>query len=356
MFDKNIPNNNLKLLPWDFDYNQIKFLKLAIKATWKLEKLNWLIYLLPNKEILISPLLIKESVESSAIENIHTTTIKVLQSKAMWWKHISWPEKEVLHYQEAILKWFELVKKYNWIWYNFFLEIQKIIEPNKTWIRTLPWTIIADGAWNAVYTPPEGKENIEKLLLNLEKFLNNFDDDIDPLIKMPVIHYQFESIHPFYDGNGRTWRIINILYLILAKKFDFPVLFLSEYINSSKNVYYDLLNKTHKTWDYSDLIVYLLEWVIKQADKTWEKILKIKDLMKQTEQKISTLNMDYSKITNLLFSKVFLDTLTIEKELKISNRTVLRYIVKLEENNVVKSVKIWKNKLVFISEFVEILS
>jgi Fic family protein len=98
-----------------------------------------------------------------------------------------------------------------------------------------------------VYTPPEGKENIEKLLLNLEKFLNNFDDDIDPLIKMPVIHYQFESIHPFYDGNGRTGRIINILYLILAKKLDFPVLFLSEYINSSKNTYYDLLNKTHQT-------------------------------------------------------------------------------------------------------------
>ena len=356
MFDKNIPNNNLPFLPWIFDYNKVDFLKLAIKATWKLEKLNWLIYLIPNKEILISPLLIKESVESSAIENIHTTTIKVLQSKAMGWKHISWPEKEVLHYQDAILKWFELVKKYNWIWYNFFLEIQKIIEPNKPWIRTLPWTIIADGNWNAVYTPPEWKENIEKLLLNLEKFLNNFDDDIDPLIKMPVIHYQFESIHPFYDGNGRTWRVINILYLILAKKLDFPILFLSEYINKNKSKYYDLLNKTHQTWEYSDIIVYLLEWVIQQADKTWKKILEIKELMEKTEKNIEKLNMDYSKITRLLFSNVFLDTKTIEKKLDVSNRTVLRYIQKLEENKIVESVKIGKNKLIFIPEFVEILS
>ena len=114
-------------MPWNFDYNKVDFLKLAIKATWKLEKLNWLIYLIPNKEILISPLLIKESVESSAIENIHTTTIKVLQSQAIGWKYISWHEKEVLHYQEAILKWFKLLNKYNWIWYNFFLKFKRFI-------------------------------------------------------------------------------------------------------------------------------------------------------------------------------------------------------------------------------------
>ena len=220
MFQKDKPNNNLKLLPWDFDYNQVEVLKLAIKATWKLEKLNGLMYLMPNKDILISPMIIKESVDSSEIENIHTTTVKVLQSKAMVNKDILWPEKEVLHYHDAVLFWFEQLKKQWWLWFNDFLKIQSIIEPNKTWIRTLPWTIIADGNWNAIYTPPEWKENIEKLLTNLEKFLNNFEDDIDSLIKMPVLHYQFESIHPFYDWNWRTWRVLNILYLILSKKLD----------------------------------------------------------------------------------------------------------------------------------------
>jgi len=355
MFNKNIANNNLDLLPWNFNYNKTDFLKLAIIATGKLEKLNGLLYLIPNKEILISPMLIKESVESSAIENIHTTTIKVLQSKAIWWNSINWSEKEVLHYQEAILKWYEDIKKYWWIWYNTFIELQKLIEPNKWGIRTLTWTIIADWYWKAIYTPPEWKENIDILLTNLEKFINNYDD-IDALIKIPVIHYQFESIHPFYDWNWRTWRILNVLYLILAKKLDFPILFLSEYINKTKSKYYDLLNKTHISSDYSDLIIYFLNWIIEQASKTWKKILQIKKLMELKEKEIEMLNMDYHKVTNILFSNPFLSISEAEKQLNITKRTAARYIQKLEENNIVDSVKIWRNKLIFIPEFIKLLS
>lgn len=356
MFNKDFPYNQLPYLPWKFDYNQTIFLKLAIKATWKLEKLNWLLYLIPNKNILISPLLIKESVESSAIENINTTTIKVLQSKALWWKAIFWAEKEVLNYHDAILNWFEQLKKQWWIWYNFLINLQSIIEPNKSWIRKIPGTVIANSFWEVLYTPPEGKENIDKLLYNLEDFINNFDDDIDALIKMPVIHYQFESIHPFYDWNGRTWRILNVLYLILAKKLDFPVLFLSEYINKTKTTYYKLLNQTTNTWDYSDFIVYMLEWVIIQANKTAKKILRIQELMNNTEIQIEKLNMDYHKITNILFSEAFISIKTFEEKMNNSTRTILRIIEKLEDNNVVSSVKVWKNKLVFIKEFIEILS
>jgi len=262
-----------------FDYDQKEILKLTIKASEEISKLNWLIHLVPNLDILISPLLTKESVESSAIENINTTTIKVLQSQAIWWKNINWPEKEVLSYHNAILEGLLELKKYWGLGYNSFINIQKIVEPNKTGIRKIPWTLIADWMWNAVYTPPEWKTNIDRLLRNLEDFMNDFDDDIDPLIKMPVLHYQFESIHPFYDGNWRTGRILNILYLILWKKLDVPILFLSEYINKNKALYYSLLN-----------------------------------------------------------------------------RTVLRHIDILEKNNIVKSVKIWRNKLIYIEEFVELLS
>ena len=356
MFQKDKPNNNLKLLPEDFDYNQVEILKLAIKATWKLEKLNGLMYLMPNKDILISPMIIKESVDSSEIENIHTTTVKVLQSKAMLNKNILWPEKEVLHYHNAILFWFEQLKKQWWLWFNDFLKIQSIIEPNKTWIRTLPWTIIADGKWKAIYTPPEWKENIEKLLTNLEKFLNNFEDDIDPLIKMPVLHYQFESIHPFYDGNWRTWRVLNILYLILAKKLDFPILFLSEYINNNKNKYYNILWKTHKNNDYTDFIIFMLNWVIEQADKTAKKILEIQNLMKKIEKNIEKINMDYYKITNFLFSNPFISISQFKKMMQISDITATRNIKKLEQAKIVDTVKIWRNKLIFIPEFIKILS
>jgi len=356
MFQKDKPNNNLKLLPEDFDYNQVEILKLAIKATWKLEKLNGLMYLMPNKDILISPMIIKESVDSSEIENIHTTTVKVLQSKAMLNKNILWPEKEVLHYHNAVLFWFEQLKKQWWLWFNDFLKIQSIIEPNKTWIRTLPWTIIADGNWNAIYTPPEWKENIEKLLTNLEKFLNNFEDDIDPLIKMPVLHYQFESIHPFYDGNWRTWRVLNILYLILAKKLDFPILFLSEYINNNKNKYYNILWKTHKNNDYTDFIIFMLNWVIEQADKTAKKILEIQNLVKKIEKNIEKINMDYYKITNFLFSNPFISISQFKEMMQISDITAIRNIKKLEQAKIIDTIKIWRNKLIFIPEFIKILS
>ncbi len=356
MFDRKIPNNDLKFLPGEFDYNQVSILKLAIKATWKLEKLNWLMYLIPNKNILISPMLIKESVESSAIENIHTTTQKVLQAKAMWWKNISWNEKEVLSYHDAILIWFEKLKKDWWLWYNCFLEIQKMIEPNKNWVRTIPWTIIADWNWDAIYTPPEWKDNIERILWNFEKFMNNFDDDIDALIKMPVLHYQFESIHPFYDWNWRTWRILNVLYLILSKKLDFPILFLSEYINKNRDKYYSLLSQTHIESNYIDFITYLLEWVIEQADSTSKKILKIKKLMDDTEKQIENLNMDYHKITNLLFSEPFISIKTYKEKMWIVEITATRNIKKLEENNIISIIKVWRNKLIYNKDFMELLS
>ena len=355
MWNKDIPYNDLPLLPWKFDYNQTKFLKLAIKWTEELWKLNWLIHLLPNAKILISPLLIKESVESSAIENIHTTTEKVLQSKALWKEKISGPEKEVLHYQEAILYGFEQVKKLWWISTNLIIKLQSIIEPSKSWIRKIHWTFISNGS-ETIYTPPEGEQNILNLLSNLEKFINNFNDDIEPLVKLPVIHYQFESIHPFYDGNGRTWRILNILYLILSKKLDFPVLFLSEYINQTKSTYYKLLNKTTKTWDYSDFIVYLLEWVVKQAKKTNKTILTIHNLMEEIHQKLKTIWLDSHFIVNVLFSEPFLSIKSFSDRLKITRQSWSKYIKKMEKNGIVETQLIGRTKLVYIPEFIKLLS
>ena len=193
------------------------------------------------------------------------------------------------------------------------IELQSIIEPTKNWIRKLPWTVIANGLWEVLYTQPSWEENIDVLLKNLEDFINNFDDDIDALIKMPVIHYQFESIYPFYDGNGETWRILNVLYLILAKKLDFPILFLSEYINENREEYYSVLNKATISWDYGECIIYFLKGIIDQSQKTAVKIIGIKKLMWDVRRKISQLNMDYHKITEILFSSPFLTVWDFEK-------------------------------------------
>lgn len=144
--------------------------------------------------------------------------------------------------------------------------------------------------------------------------MNTVDDDIDPLIKMPVIHYQFESIHPFYDGNGRTGRILNVLYLVMTGKLEFPVLFLSEYINATRNQYYAHLSHGHETTDYTGITRYLLEGIIIQAKKTGDKIIKIHELMKQVESDIALLKLDYAKITSVLFMNPFLTTSEFEKK------------------------------------------
>lgn len=356
MFQKDTPYNTLPVLPGNFDYDQTALLKLAIKASEEISRLNGLVYLIPNHEILISPLLIKESVESSAIENINTTTVKVLQSHALPAGSAKWAEKEVLHYHTAILAGYERLKREWGIGYNTLLEIQSLIEPEKPGVRKLSGTVIANSYREVLYTPPVGEDIIVWLLSNLERWMNTIEDDIDPLIKMPVIHYQFESIHPFYDGNGRTGRILNILYLILTGKLQYPILFLSEYINATRGQYYTYLNRAHETTDYTDITLYLLEWIIVQAKKTGDKIIKIHELMKQIEWDISLLKLDYAKITSILFMNPFVTTSEFEKKLWGSRATVSRHIAKLEKAGIVSSLKIGKNKLIYIQSFIDILT
>ena len=355
MHDPKIPYNHLPLLPGDFEYDKKVFLKLAIKASEELSKLNGLVKLIPNHELLIAPLLVKESVESSAIENINTTTLKVLQSEALPESAVKWPEKEVLHYHRAMLAWYERLKQEWGIGYNAIISTQSLIEPTKPWVRKIPGTVIANGYGEVLYTPPVGEDVIIWLLSNLEKWMNEWDDDIDPLIKMPVVHYQFESIHPFYDGNGRTGRILNVLYLIMSGKLDYPVLFLSEYINKQRKEYYRLFTKTRDTGDYSDFIIYMLEWVILQARSTSEKIIAIHTLMQTIEENMSKLNLDYHKITKILFSKPFLSVSEFSELMGYTRQTATKYIQLLEKNNLVSSMKIGKNKLLYISSFINLL-
>ena len=355
-FDKNKPYNDLPLLPWNFEYDQKIFLKLAIKASEEVWKLNGLIKLIPNFEILISPFLVKESVKSNEIENINTTTIKVLQQDAINTKNISWPEKEVLSYRDSMLAWYRLLREQKGIWYNLLMLLQSNIEHSKSWVRKTSGTVISNSLGEVLYTPPSWEENINKLLTNLEKFINNFDDDIDAFIKMPIIHYQFEAIHPFLDGNWRTWRILNILHLVLAGKLDYPILFLSEYINRTKTDYYRLLNKTTETWDYTDFTIYLLKWIILQAKNTSKRIIQIKELIIKVENEIRDLNIDYHKITTILFSKPYQTLSSFEREIWVSRATANRYIDKLEKKWVISSVKVWKNKLIYISEFIDLIS
>jgi Fic family protein len=161
---------------------------------------------------------------------------------------------------------FDFVKQKGFIHTNLMVDLGDVIEPSRGGIRRIPGTVIANGAGETIYTPPVGEENIRNYLRNLENFINNQKDDIDPLIKAGVIHYQFESIHPFHDGNGRTGRILMVLYLVLTKKLDYPILFLSEYIHKNRQEYYKTLNETSNTGDYKDIICFILRAIEIQAE------------------------------------------------------------------------------------------
>ena len=354
MFDPKIPYNDLPLLPNDFEFDQKVILKKTIEANNALAKLNGLVLLLPNAELLMCPLLTKESVESNAIENINTTTMQVLQAEAINndTNNIKWAEKEVLHYRSALINGIQEMKKLWWISTNLLISLQNKLEPSKSWIRKLPGTVIANSK-DILYTPPVWEEIIVWLLSNLEKWIHDFDDWIDPLIKVGVIHYQFESIHPFYDGNGRTGRLLMILYLILTQKLDYPILFISEYINKNRSEYYQLLNRTGKNSDYTDFILFILDAIISQSQITQQKIINIRNLISENEKKIKELwIVDYHHINNLIFSNAFMSVNNLWIYMWVSRQTAAWYVNKLLLANIIKEIKIWRNKLIYNQDFI----
>lgn len=357
MFNPQIPNNDLPLLPGDFAYQNITLYTKALEAQQELSKLNGLIHLLPNADVLITPLITAESVSSSAIENINTTTIEVLKSQALPSESQVWPEKEVLHYRQAIMHGYELIQQKELLLVSDILAIQKIIEPDRHGVRTLPWTIIGNSKWETIYTPPEWKQIILDLLTNLEYFINTSDDNIYPLIKTGVIHFQFEAIHPFYDGNGRTGRVLMILYLIVTKLLDYPVLFLSGYINKHKQEYYDILRYTQETSDYTKIINYILEAILVQSRITSQKIIGIQQLITKLEDSIHAIIPKKSyQITWSLLKNPFITLQNFADDIGVSRHTARSYSEKLSNANIIQKTEVGKYTLISVPAFIQLLS
>lgn len=338
-----------------YDYHQKKFFSLLIDANQSLAKLDGLTLVLPNYEVLIHPLLAKESIASNKIENINTTMIEFLQQEAIGINRLSWAEKEVQSYRNAVMYGVEQVEKYGWISVNLLIELQAIIEPNKIGIRKIPWTVIANSNAQVLYTPPQGEDVIRKLLYDLESYIQR-QDDIDPLIKVSVIHHQFESIHPFYDGNGRIWRILMLLYLILCKKISKPVLFLSSFILSEKQQYYQSFRRNNEEKRFDDIIPYILRGITLQAKATQEKIISIHHLMEETSTLLKTQWFkEYYHITKMLFSFPFMTVQTFAEKMSVSRQAISETIKKLENTWIIKSMKLKNSKLLYVPSFIEVL-
>jgi Fic family protein len=322
-------------------------LKKAASAHRALAELKGSITSIPNENILIETLSLREARESSAIESIISTFDEVYQSRPFANQFASPAAKEVHQYAEALKTGFALTRKQGLLTNKFILQMHRIIEQNDAGYRKLPGTkLLNDRTGDVIYTPPQDYFTIVSLMDNLEEFINNDEMmEADPLVKMAIIHHQFESIHPFYDGNGRTGRIINILYLVQKGLLHLPVLYLSRYIIQNKADYYRLLQKVRDTGDWEEWILYMLDGVEQTAIESMNLISRLKNLMQQYKQTIrNELPKLYSQdLLNNLFQYPYTKIEFIEKDLEVSRSTAIRYLEALVEKGLVKKQKIGRD-------------
>ena len=325
--------NTLPLLPLPIELETKAILKKLAKAHQALAELKGVAASIPNQSILINTLALQEAKDSSAIENIITTHDDLYRSDSFARHFVSTAAKEVYNYSSALRNGFEQVVKGGLLTNNDILEIHSGIEENRAGFRKLPGTALKnEQTGETVYTPPQHHDEILALMSNLEQFINNDDlCDWDPLTKMAVIHHQFESIHPFYDGNGRTGRIINILYLVKQGLLGVPVLYLSRYINQNKAEYYRLLQAVRVGDAWHEWVLYMLDGVEQTSHQTIVLIQGIKELMHRHKHKLrSELPKIYSQdLINNIFRHPYTKIEFVMNELQVSRITATRYLNEL---------------------------
>ncbi len=330
-------------LPINIDVETKPILRKLKTAHKALAELKGVISSLPNGNILLETLTLSEARESSAIENIISTFDEIYQSNLALRQHTTPEAKEVHMYANALNTGFKLVSQHGLLTNNYILKIQSEVEQNSAGFRKLPGTkLLNDKTGEVIYTPPQDYQTIISLMKNLEKFIN--DDelmDADPLVKMAIIHHQFESIHPFYDGNGRTGRIINILYLIQKNLLQLPILYLSRFIIKNRNEYYGLLQTVRENNDWEKWILFMLDGVEKTANETMYVVAEIKKLMQQYKERIrSQLPKIYSQdLLNNFFKYPYTKIEYLQSDLNISRNTAIRYLEALVKNGLLTKQK-----------------
>ncbi len=348
---------SIALLPPEADLETKQVLKRLVGAHRALAELKGFADTMPNKNILINAVTINEAKDSSEIENIITTHDELFKAMSQP-NYQNSAAKEVVNYRTALWKGYEAIKNTQILTINMMVEIQMNIEKNRAGIRKLPGTVLKNEATGeVVYTPPIGEQEIMALLSNLESYMNNDHDEIDPLIKLAVIHHQFESIHPFYDGNGRTGRIINVLYLVLKELLDSPILYLSQYIIQNKTSYYRLLQEVRTKGLWEEWILFMLDGIESTAVETLKLIKKINSLVEQTAEDILTaLPKIYSReLVDLLFFEFYTKTIYIEKGLRISRKTAVTYLSALEESGFLTSERIGRERIYLNKRLFEVV-
>ncbi|QLY40149.1 Fic family protein [Hujiaoplasma nucleasis] len=331
-------------LPFSINLNKVEILKQLNAANHHIGELKGILKLLPNPAVVLSLINLSESKDSSAIENIITTYDEIFK-EIVTKTPLGGKPKEVINYKKAIEYGLELIKQKGFISTNILVDIQNIIELNKGGIRKLPGTVIMNDKNNEiVHTPSKEEAEIRDLMQNLEIFINE-NEDYDPLIQLALIHFQFESIHPFYDGNGRTGRILNILYLVLKEKIHQPILYLSKYIIEYKDKYYELLRKCNENLIYiEDFVMYILKGISETSQHTVDLILRINQSIELTKSEMRKRLPDIYRyeIVEHLFSHMYTKNEFFRDDIGISRATATKYLKLLEKEGFITSEQVGK--------------
>ena len=357
-FDPNVPYNDLPLLPPGDELESKDVLKKAITANKALAELKGAGELIPNQAILTQAIGLQEAKLSSEIENIVTTNDELYRAFASEGQKAEPQTKEVLRYNDALWYGYYWLKDKKFpLTTNLFEELFRIIKESKSGIRKIPGTKLANDRGEVIYTPPEGEGLLRDKLGNLEKYIYA-GDAVDPLIKLAIIHYQFEAIHPFTDGNGRTGRILNILYLIEQGLLEIPILYLSRYIIENKKDYYTGLRSVTENSDWKGWVLYMLNAVEKTAIDTKKKILSIRDLMNRDVEIVrEKLPKIYSKdLLELLYRQPYCKISMLEKAGIAKRQTASIYLKELEGIDLLRSIKIGRDIYYINDGFLNLLT
>jgi len=329
-------------------FESAAILKKLVSARSRLAELKGLAQSMPNPHILVSSLSLQEAKDSSAIENIVTTHDELFREAL---------QPEATSSRQALGIGWQAVQSSQLLTLNHIVDIQATLEKNQAGFRKVPGTALKNNAGETVYTPPS-PEYILALMGDLERFINQPDDfSADPLIKMALIHYQFESIHPFYDGNGRTGRIINVLYLLKENLLNSPILYLSRAIIRSKQDYYRLLQQVRDEDSWEDWVLYMLTAVEWSATDTLRIVQAIKYKLSEYKHAIRKNYKFYSQdLINLLFANPYSKIESVERSLNISRKTAANYLNRLTEDGFLQKHKLWRDSYYINTALFDILT
>lgn len=343
-FNRQQPYNDLPLLPPTTELETRAVLKQAISANRVLANLRGLAAKIPNQGLLINSIVLQEARLSSEIENIVTTNDELYRAAANGDGKTDPHTKEVLRYREALYFGFKALRERP-LNSNLFIELVQLIKQVDIGIRAIPGTALKNDLGEVIYTPPVGEAVIRDKLANLEQFIHA-DDGLDPLVKMAVMHYQFEAIHPFPDGNGRTGRILNLLFLVEQQLLDIPVLFLSRYIITHRQEYYAGLRGVTEAQDWERWVLFMLKAVESTAQQTFEQVNRILALMEEVRERVQ-------REAESIYSKDLVEAIFMQPYTKIAflveagiakRQTASRYLQTLAAMGVLREEQVGREK------------